>query len=324
MVPICTGNSTHYIFHYMIKVVRSDFSSYLDHQFAQQEKLTLTSLPNISYSTDPKTECDIFLSNSNTDFSHINYQNLKLIIHPNSGYDNFPLELVRNANYPIILGNPIRSRAVTSYIMQCLLSHFCALPRQNTWNRSLGQQNLTQKNMLLIGLGQIGQLVKQSTTPLLKKIFCYDPFKFPQQQLGQIPLGKCHIVVIAASLNPTNLGMIDEHFLSSLPSDVVLINAARGGFVKLPALINFLKKNSSAFAYLDVFEPEPFDLASLQTLKNLHTTSHLAGVFTGLDRAIIEYEYQVLNDFLQLRPKQFNDKYNSLMLQNRLHKDFLI
>ena len=52
------------------------------------------------------------------------FEQTRLIIHPNSGYDNFSKKFIQESGIPVILGNPIRQEAVVAY---CLSSFFNAL-----------------------------------------------------------------------------------------------------------------------------------------------------------------------------------------------------
>ncbi|MDW3205078.1 MAG: hydroxyacid dehydrogenase [Alphaproteobacteria bacterium] len=75
--------------------------------------------------------------------------------------------------------------------------------------------------------------------------------------------------------------MVDAEFLSSMKSDAVLINAARGGIVDETALVDALRDGRIGGAALDVFETEPLTAeaaAKFAGLGNLMLTPHIAGV----------------------------------------------
>ena len=52
----------------------------------------------------------------------------------------------------------------------------------------------------------------------------------------------------------------------------------------------------ASFYFLDVFEREPFD-ESWHHFPQVWKTSHIAGVYSGLDEAIIEFEENILKEF---------------------------
>ena len=113
------------------KVIRKRVSEYQGNNFKQFEKDHLEIIPEIDYiwSEDGSNEQGplILITNSQTDIEQFSDEELaktELLIHPNSGHDNLTKEFVEKVDFPIILGNPIRSHAVVNYIMSALFKHF--------------------------------------------------------------------------------------------------------------------------------------------------------------------------------------------------------
>ena len=96
-------------------------------------------------------------------------------------------------------------------------------------------------------------------------------------------------IIMACSLNDTSRHMINADIMPSLKKDVVIINGARGPLVEQSSLLAFLKTNELAYAYLDVFEKEPFDSADFENMANVGLTSHIAGVHECLDDGILNF-----------------------------------
>ena len=179
----------------------------------------MESLPRVNYRADAppiQGQPIILITNTHVDFNQLNskfqceFGQIKLIIHPNSGYDNIPLELAKKKQLPIILGNPIRANAVATYIASCILEYFTPIPVQHYWNHSRRWERnlLRDQNLLLIGHGQIGRLVEQIFAPLVKEIFIYDPYKGHYK----LPIAQGNIVVLAAGLNPSSFHLVDGDF----------------------------------------------------------------------------------------------------------------
>jgi D-3-phosphoglycerate dehydrogenase len=74
---------------------------------------------------------------------------------------------------------------------------------------------------------------------------------------------------------PETLGLIGEDELAKAKSNLVLVNAARGGIVDEQALFNALKEGRVAAAGLDVFASEPCTDSPLFELENVVATPHL-------------------------------------------------
>ena len=97
-------------------------------------------------------------------------------------------------------------------------------------------------------------------------------------------LGEIDIVISCFGLNESTKNFFNDDFFSRCKEDLLLLHAARGKQVIIADLIKFLSKNKEAFCYLDVFPKEPFTLENLN-LKNLWTTSHIAGVWQNIEKS---------------------------------------
>lgn len=270
----------------------------------------------------------IIISNTHTEPENIPKEILQkthLWIHSNSGYDNFPVDWVQAQTFPILTGNPIRKEAVVEYTLGHLFSHFGSHPHQSDWNkqRIWDRELLSDQNVLIIGKGLIGRSLGDCLSPLVNRLTYWDPHK----DEGQSPL-KSHIkanrvFILAASLNPTSHQLINKEILGEMPSNFLLLNPARGPLIDQSELIKKLKECPKAFAYLDVFESEPYG-DEFKGLTNIHQTSHIAGVFKGLQDKILKYEGEILKSYAQ---KEFQDllaEYEHLDLKNRIQKDYLL
>lgn len=302
-----------------MEFLRLDTSSYFQSDFTKrEEKLILPLLQDID------SEGIILLSNTHTDVRKIPINVLEktaLMIHPNSGYDNFDPAWVIEQSFPIIVGHEIRAAAVTEYILACLFERFTLLPSHKKWDvtRQWNRQLLCHQNVLILGAGHIGSKLEKSLSPLCQSVQVFDPF----QNRLELDLNKVNIILLAAGLNPTSQHLINQAFLAECAPGVTLVNAARGGLVKTDDLIEYLKNDKQAFAFLDVFENEPFALENISSLENIHLSSHIAGVFSELEQQMLNFERKVIQDFLTLGD-EFSKVYEKQCLQKKWHRGFLI
>ncbi len=317
----------------MLTVERVSQSSYFSDGFLAKEQTQLESQLNIRYQKSwelNQLKPQILITNTHTDLSKLpesTLENLELIIHPNSGYDNFSADWVAHQKIPIVLGNSIRAGAVTETIIASFINRYIALPKSQEWvsKRDFQRRLITDLNILIIGAGMIGQQVARKLKPLVGQIQFFDPFK----NYLELDLNKADVIIVAASLNPTSANFIDKAFLSECKPGFTLINTARGGIVNEVDLREALANDPLAFAYLDVFKQEPTDFSSFLPFierGQMICTSHIAGVFDELEAEMIKFEQEIIQNFLKTRenPEIFLAQYSEQLLANRLHRNFLI
>jgi D-3-phosphoglycerate dehydrogenase len=313
-------------FNSTLKVKRISSSPYFKESFAQLEKLTIENKADASVLPFNSPErADILITNTHTVTSKItnnDLENCALLIHPNSGYDNLSAEFVAAASFPIIVGNPIRAQAVCNFILSALFSHYTKLPAQNKWDdkRTWNRKCISDLSILILGHGHIGSLLEKSLLPLAKSVQVYDPYA----GLNEMNLENVDVIIPACSLNSKNKGLINRDFLLKCHPDFLLINAARGQLVAIEDLKSVLKSQPQAFAFLDVFEYEPCDFSQFSGIRNIQLSSHIAGVFSGIDEVTAMYEATVIADFQAMDETQFYDKYKNVLLSSRLKNGMLV
>ena len=315
-----------------ISIFRTKISPYQRTNFGEKEKKAIENLSNneftLNYGHTSPVGPSIIITNTLTNISElsgINFKNIELLIHPNSGYDNFSHDFVKEASFPIIIGNPIRAHAVANYILSCLFRHFTPLQIHKNWHPKRDWQRsniLSQKNVLIIGFGHIGKILHNTLKPLCKKVSIYDPFK----GYNELDISNNHIIIPCANLNPSCHHLLNADFFKQLPPESLIINAARGQLINQFDLINYLSINPKSYAFLDVYEKEPQSFEIFKNLNNIFTTSHIAGVYNGLDNAIIKFEEQIISSFLENynELQSFNNQYENILMQNRIINEMLI
>ncbi|MFT6070188.1 MAG: D-3-phosphoglycerate dehydrogenase [Bacteriovoracaceae bacterium] len=305
-----------------LKYFRLDSSPYQKAEFFQKEYEMFKSL-GVEKGENP-FDSEILISNTHTDFNKIPLVKLKktkLILHPNSGYDNIPTEFVREASFPILRGNSIRAHGVAEFTLSKVFQHFCPLEDSQAWDntRAWDRKLLREQNVFILGLGMIGTLLEQSLRPLVNKIQVHDPF---QGHHNSEPID-IDIVLLASSLNKTSERFVDKDFLNKLNPDWLLVNGARGKLVDQKDLLESLRAMKGATAFLDVFESEPFRSEEFSNVPNLYKSSHVAGVSRNLDDLIIDFERDCTTKFITHRSNQpaFETHFKELLLKNKLSKD---
>jgi len=160
-------------------------------------------------------------------------------------------------------------------------------------------QALHGKNVVVLGLGEIGRRIARVATALEMQVIgvsrrgqpCADVHEvLPVEQLASA-LPRADYLVVAVPHTAQTDQLIDGNALSLLPPGAFVVNVARGGIVDEAALCGALASGGLAGAALDVFEEEPLpNTSSLWDTPNLIITPHMAGYgrdYTGRCIAVL-------------------------------------
>jgi phosphoglycerate dehydrogenase-like enzyme len=156
--------------------------------------------------------------------------------------------------------------------------------RGHQW-KLLGLESLSDKTLLIVGLGAIGQYVanfakafgmqvlglRQSATPV--------PHVDRQGTLADLPyfLSAADFVVLTVPLTQDTNGLIGKNELALMKQTAALINVARGAVVDIQALREALQRGQIRQACLDVLPTEPWPAEDdLWDVPNLFITPHNA------------------------------------------------
>ena len=314
-----------------IQIIRTHTSPYQGKDFAAKEKQALEAL-GITYTNPENHDPDlttILITNTHTLLRELPQDLLartSLILHPNSGYDNFTQDHELWKSIPIIIGHKIRAQAVAEYSLSCLFEGLTELPQHLHWNKERRwERSLIQEQKISIfGFGHIGKIIAQTLSSLGCKIQVIDPYikncPYPHyKNFEEAPSAR--VVMVACGLNETSRRMFDQKFFKTAPDNLLFINGARGKLVDESALREFLLSNPKAFAFLDVFENEPFG-PEWSSFPQTWKTSHIAGVSKNLDQQIIDFEVEVLKDYIA--GMDMKKQYAEELLQNKYREGVLI
>ena len=318
------------------QVIRTHLSPYQGMDFTQLEQKALSQFPSLVYRKIEDFKPDlpvILITNTHTHLSHLDSKILeatKLIIHPNSGYDNFAHDIPMLNNIQFVIGHEIRAQAVAEYTLAALFQGLAELPQHLSWNNSRRWDRLLIKNLpiWIFGYGHIGKIISRTLQVLGADLTTVDPYQdSPHRHYKNLKdakgLAEAKIIISCCGLNNQTKHIFNENFFSKCNSELIFINPARGKLVDENALRDFLATNPKAFAFLDVFENEPFG-PEWHHHPQVWKTSHIAGVYKNLDQGIINFEVKVLNDFLTIQKDEFLKKYHYELLHNKYQSGELI
>ena len=303
-------------------VLRTNLSPYQISGFKDLEKKRLEEL-SLDYlqAADEITENTelILITNTHTKFEElpeIVKNQTRLVIHPNSGYENFAPAWSELSGIPVIIGHEVRAQAVAEYSLSCFVDFWTQRPHQIEWDKTRLYPRTLMKDSraLIVGYGHIGKTIESMLQAIGVQTTTVDPKETADVKNITDVSSEFDSVIICAGLNSHSNNLINKTNLEKLKPKL-LINAARGGIINETDLVEYLTQ-TQAKAYLDVFEKEPLPANSLQH-ERLFKTSHIAGVHESLDLGIIEFEYKVIQEFLTLARDEFMVKYENELLMTK-------
>ncbi len=216
---------------------------------------------------------------------------LKVVGRAGIGVDNVDIDAATERG--VLVMNTPEGNVVTT--AEHAISLLCALVRNipqatasmksGKWEKSKFQgSELSQKNLGLVGLGNIGKIVADRALGLHMRVLAYDPFvtKERARELGvelvslDELLKNADFVTLHVPLLEATKNLINKDSILKMKDGAFLVNAARGGLVDEAAVAEALRSKKLAGAAFDVFEKEPPgpDHPFLQ-LDNMILTPHL-------------------------------------------------
>ncbi|MGH0053446.1 MAG: hydroxyacid dehydrogenase [Sphaerochaetaceae bacterium] len=192
------------------------------------------------------------------------------------------------SNTPFALTNAVAEHVVLLLLSVAKNMRFCDknLRKGDFSCRSTLGMELLGKTIGIIGFGQIGKAVAQKCKAGLgMNVVAYDPYIQEETKEDNVTivsqlqdlLAESDIVTIHLPLMPSTKGFANRAFFHAMKDGAIFINAARGGVVEEPALIEALKSGKLFGAGLDCFSSEPLPLDNpLYQLDTVVMTPHNA------------------------------------------------
>ncbi|MBF8298953.1 MAG: oxidoreductase [Dehalococcoidia bacterium] len=178
------------------------------------------------------------------------------------------------------------------------------------WDRyDLGQ--LRGKTLAIIGFGMVGKEVARLAEPFGVRLLGLKrqvdekeglpTWVYPADRLHDV-LGQADIVVLCLPATRATRGMIGREQLALLRRSAIVINVSRGDVIDEAAFAEALAQGRLGGAALDVFNDEPLPRNSpFWTLPGTIISGHVAGLFQGLDDAIVDLFLTNLERYLSGR-----------------------
>jgi hydroxypyruvate reductase len=217
--------------------------------------------------------------------------NLGLIACFNAGYDGVDVDWAGKRGIIVTHGRNINHEDVADFAVGQILNIYRKISAANRWvrdgewqsGRRLMTRSIAGLRLGIVGLGSIGQALARRADALRMVTCWWAPHDSPgvpwprASSLIELARGS-DVLVIAASANERNRGLISKSVLQALGSQGVIINVARGSLVDEEAVIDALRRDALCAAALDVYQDEPTVPDRWADVPNTFLSPHIAGV----------------------------------------------
>lgn len=192
--------------------------------------------------------------------------NLRIIITGSAGYDHIDIAVAESRGITVC-NTPKYGPAVAEFNMALLLSlaRRLHIAYANTLRRNFSIDdvlgvNLRDKQLGIIGAGNIGATLSQIAGAFGMRTFAYDPYPNPNADIEYVTLSRLlqdsDFIAICCPLTPSTMHMIGMEEFQQMKRGVQIVNTSRGAVIDTQALLVALEEGIVAGAALDVLEAE--------------------------------------------------------------------
>ncbi len=227
---------------------------------------------------------NLFLHNDIKEF-----KNLKMIQVTSAGLDRLPLEYIKDNDIKLFNAKGVYSIPIAEWVVLKILevykktNTFIKQQENKEWIKHQEIRELTNKNVGILGYGDIGNEIAKRLKGFDARIHAFDIFEpkssyhYKYDHIDNLKkhLKDLDVVILSLPLTKDTKGLMNTNFLNKMKEDSLLVNISRGKVVNERELINYLIKNNKFTAILDVFDDEPLGPDSeLWELANVIITPH--------------------------------------------------
>lgn len=218
-----------------------------------------------------------------------NFKSLRFIQLTSAGLDRVPLDYIKEHNIKIANARGVYSAPMAEFALCGVLQlykqsrFFYENQKQHKWEKHRGLLELTDKNVLIVGAGNIGSEVAKRFRAFDANVIGVDLFPSDNPNFNEIHpideldnlLKTADVVVLTLPLTSDNEGFFNNEKFCLMKDSAVFVNIARGKLVNQNDLIEAIEQSKISGAVLDVFEEEPLvDDSKLWDFENVILTPH--------------------------------------------------
>lgn len=276
-------------------------------------ELTEDDLPSVEISVGwPKKFSEQLLSSDQ----------LKWVQSISAGVDYLPLNDFSKREVLLSNGSGIHALSISEHIIGVLLGYYRGLnesvkkQEQKVWaQESIHYDQLSGKNLLVVGTGHIGQQLSKSIHSLGVNVYGINTTGHPAEgfvetysikNMAKIVPEMDIVVGILPGTHET-YHIFNSDIFGKMKKTSIFINVGRGDTVHTKELISALEEKQFAFAALDVFEEEPLpENNPLWTFDNVLITPHISGMTVDFQNKFMKIFLANLKSYLSDRELSIN------------------
>jgi D-3-phosphoglycerate dehydrogenase len=220
---------------------------------------------------------------------------LKVIGRAGIGVDNVDVPAATARGIVVVNtpeGNNVTTAEHAIALMVSLARHIpqaTASMKAGQWEKKKFEgMELFNRNLGVIGVGNIGRIVAERGRALGMRVLAHDPYLTPEKaaklEIERVSfdelLARADVITVHVPKMKETVGLLGRAAFAQTKRGVLVINAARGGIVDEEAVVSALRAGRLAGAALDVFAEEPLTApaaARFAQAPNLILTPHIAG-----------------------------------------------
>jgi len=217
---------------------------------------------------------------------------LKVVARYGVGYDKVDVRAANQYGVCVVNVQNYCTEEVSDHALALLMASirkivlFDNWVKKRNWNYNFSKPiyRIKNKNMGIIGFGNISRRLVEKLQPFKMNILVYDPFVHPGlakdfgvtfTSLDQL-VTESDYISIHAPLNKDTRHLIGTKELNLMKDSVFIVNTSRGGLIDEKALIDALRNKKIAGAALDVFDQEPINQDNpLLSMENVILSPHV-------------------------------------------------
>ena len=221
---------------------------------------------------------------------------LRVIARVGTGLDNIDLDAAHQRNIVVTNTPDATTDAVAELTLGHILNALRGIAaadrsiRTNHWSPFMGRL-LKGKTVGIVGFGRIGRRVAQLVDAFEARVIFNDNEPEAARDTRWRPLqtlfAESDVISLHLPLNDATRNIVGEREFATMKSDVVIVNAARGGLIDELALRRALD-SGAVWAAIDCFVSEPY-AGELRLSDRVTLTAHM-GSYAVETRNLMEQE----------------------------------
>lgn len=220
-------------------------------------------------------------------------ERLRVVSRHGVGYDSVDLAALNQRGIALTIVGDVNSVSVAEHAMMQLLAGAKRVlradravrePEQWGWRNRLEAQEISGRNLLILGYGRIGRHLARMAAGFQMQVRAHDPWLeragWPEGPVRPVALdeGLAWADCISVHVPRGDRPAIGTAEIARMKPGVLLVNTARGGVVDEAALAAALASGHVGAAGVDVFDAEPPSASPLFAHDNVILSPHIAGL----------------------------------------------